>query len=83
VIIDFSAMNGILRIWLLIFLSWIFSHGGSVHAQRTLSQEPQLTRILFLYDASQSMYGQWQSGTKMDVAKKLLSELVDSLRRTH
>jgi len=53
----------------------------SAQAQRPLSQEPQLTRILFLYDASQSMYGQWQSGTKMDIAKKLLSELIDSLRK--
>lgn len=42
----------------------------------------QLTRILFLFDASQSMYGKWQSASKMDVAKKLLNQLLDSLRYT-
>lgn len=42
--------------------------------------KPQLTRIEFLFDASQSMYGKWQSGTKIDVAKKLMDQLMDSLR---
>jgi hypothetical protein len=40
---------------------------------------PPLTRILFLFDASNSMYGQWQSGVKIDIAKKLLGQLI---RRT-
>ncbi len=38
------------------------------------------TRILLIFDASKSMSGKWQSGTKMDVAKKLLFEFLDSLR---
>ena len=37
------------------------------------------TRIMFLLDASQSMSGRWESGTKYHIAKKLLSEIVDSL----
>ncbi len=37
------------------------------------------TRILFLFDASNSMYGTWQSGTKIDVAKKLFFNLLDSI----
>ncbi len=41
-----------------------------------------LTRILFLFDASYSMFGQWQSGMKMDLAKKLLSEFLDSIEGT-
>lgn len=41
---------------------------------------PPLTRILFMFDGSQSMFGQWQSGMKIDVAKKLLNELLDSLQ---
>ena len=40
---------------------------------------PSQTRILFLFDASQSMYGRWQSGSKIEVAKKLMNELLDSL----
>lgn len=38
-----------------------------------------LTRIEFLFDASQSMYARWQSDTRFEVAKKLLSDMVDSL----
>lgn len=38
------------------------------------------TRILFLFDASQSMLAQWQSNSRFEVARKLLSEMVDSLK---
>lgn len=41
-----------------------------------------LTRILFVFDASYSMFGQWQSGMKMDLAKKILSEFLDSINGT-
>ena len=44
---------------------------------QTNPEEP--TRILFLFDASQSMFAGWQSGMKIDVAKRLMSELLDSL----
>lgn len=43
------------------------------------NQEPTLTRILFILDGSQSMLTQWESGNKMQVARNLLTELVDSL----
>ncbi|MBK9542788.1 MAG: hypothetical protein IPO49_10860 [Bacteroidetes bacterium] len=32
------------------------------------------------FDASQSMYGQWQSGAKIDIAKSLMKKVLDSLR---
>jgi Ca-activated chloride channel homolog len=51
----------------------------SSHAQKT--PLPPLTRIEFLFDASQSMYAQWQSGTRYEVARTLLSEMVDSLEK--
>lgn len=38
-----------------------------------------ITRILFIFDASQSMLGRWQSDTKFNIAKKLMSELLDSI----
>ena len=41
---------------------------------------PPLTRILFVMDASQSMYGRWQSDMKISIARKLLSNLLDSLK---
>lgn len=37
------------------------------------------TRILFVFDASQSMLGKWQSDVKINIAQKLLSNLLDSL----
>jgi Ca-activated chloride channel homolog len=37
------------------------------------------TRILFIFDASQSMLGRWQSDTKFNIAKKLMSEMLDSI----
>jgi Ca-activated chloride channel family protein len=39
-----------------------------------------LTRIEFLFDASQSMYGRWQTGTKIEIARRLMNQLLDSLR---
>ncbi len=37
-------------------------------------------RILFIFDASYSMLNKWNTGQRMDVAKKLLGEFVDSLK---
>lgn len=55
---------------------------ATVSAQRTTPKAaPGLTRIEFLFDASQSMYGRWQSGPKIDVARNLMNQLLDSLRR--
>lgn len=40
---------------------------------------PQKTRMLFVFDDSFSMFGEWQSGKKIEVAKKLMSQFLDSL----
>ncbi len=48
------------------------------YGQRKEPEQP--TRILFLFDASQSMYAKWESNTKFEVAKKMLGEMVDSLQ---
>jgi Ca-activated chloride channel family protein len=61
--------------FLLLFLpAEIFAQNRSREVER------KLTRIEFLFDASQSMYGRWQSGAKIDVAKELMFQLLDSLR---
>ena len=39
-----------------------------------------LTRILFVFDASQSMYGRWQSGIKINIARNILIKVLDSLK---
>ncbi|OFY83476.1 MAG: hypothetical protein A3F72_05995 [Bacteroidetes bacterium RIFCSPLOWO2_12_FULL_35_15] len=46
----------------------------------TAQQTKPLTRIEFVFDASFSMFGQWQSGMKMDIAKKMLSDFLDSIK---
>jgi len=44
------------------------------------AQTGQKTRILFVFDGSQSMLGQWNSEQKIKVATRLMSELMDSLK---
>jgi len=58
---------------ILIFLTCL----NGIKAQNVT--EPPLTRILFIFDASQSMMAKWETDIKMVIAKKLLSELLDSL----
>jgi Ca-activated chloride channel family protein len=38
-------------------------------------------RILFIFDDSYSMYGPWNSNIKIEVAKKVMADFLDSLRR--
>lgn len=60
------------------FLSLLLFAGGLKAQPQTYT--PPLTRILFVFDASFSMYGTWQSGMKMDIAKKLFTNFLDSLK---
>lgn len=63
--------------WLCLFLISGIT-GLEIGAQPTAPVLP--TRILFLFDASQSMMAQWQSNSRFEVARMLLSEMVDSLK---
>ncbi|REJ99956.1 MAG: VWA domain-containing protein [Bacteroidetes bacterium] len=63
---------------ILLFIGLLFSY--SALAQKGNLKAPALTRIEFLFDASQSMYGRWQSGAKIDVARNLMYKMLDSLR---
>jgi len=45
------------------------------------AQEP-LTRILFILDASNSMNAKWDTQTRLEAAKELLAQAVDSLKGT-
>lgn len=47
------------------------------HAQ----EEPQKTRILFMLDASQSMNAGWGGRAKIETAKQVITEAIDSLRK--
>lgn len=59
------------RLFLLFAISLLLLN--SVFAQ------PKTTRLLFVFDDSFSMFGDWQSGKKIEIAKKLLGEFLDSL----
>ncbi|HLV53158.1 MAG TPA: hypothetical protein VKY29_04000, partial [Cryomorphaceae bacterium] len=53
-----------------------FLDGGTLRAQN--DGEP-LTRILFVFDASNSMNATWQRDRKITVARKLLADAVHEL----
>lgn len=73
-------MTNFLKISLTLFSTLVISFCLlSAKAQAQKNQNVTKTRILFVFDASQSMYGTWETGRKIDVAKKLLSNLMDSL----
>jgi Ca-activated chloride channel family protein len=55
-----------------------FSQAQDQPIQKPSSKET--TRILFVFDASQSMYGRWQSDMKINIARKILIEVLDSLK---
>jgi len=68
----------ILAALILLFIN----QGISAQVEEDGLKPPPLTRILFVLDASQSMYGRWQSDMKISIARKLLSNLLDSLQTT-
>ena len=49
------------------------------HCQTVPKYEPPDTRILFIFDASQSMAGYWEKSRKIDIARKTLISIIDSL----
>lgn len=63
----------------ILFFLFSLLYLGSIFSQKT---KDYTTRILFIYDASNSMNGSWNNGRKHSIAKKLLSQTVDSLKST-
>lgn len=66
------------------FILFIFLiSAAAVYSQQNLHEKVKpkpVTRILFVFDASQSMYGRWQSDTKFNIASRLFSNILDSLK---
>lgn len=62
---------------LLAMLSLCAAKAQVPHAKK---EAPKLTRILFILDCSGSMTDKWEGKPRMDVAKQVLSQLVDSLK---
>jgi len=54
---------------------------AQTHNYYTKKEAPKVqTRILFIFDASLSMIGEWQSDRKITIARNLLSDMLDSLK---
>ena len=63
-----------------IFLAILIISIGILFPYQTFAQkDDQVTRVLFIFDASQSMYAQWDGNSRMEIAKELLSNMLDSL----
>ena len=64
-------------------LNFIFAQKSFSQTTKPISE--RTTRILFLLDASASMAirmdSKWEDGTRMDAAKKILAQIVDTLKR--
>lgn len=58
----------------------ILFFSGSLPGQTPQQKIPERTRILFLLDGSGSMLAKWENTYRITVAKKLLTDLADSLR---
>lgn len=51
-----------------------------LQAQKSKPEQAK-SRILFVFDASQSMYGTWESDRKINIARRYLIEIIDSLEQ--
>lgn len=67
-----------LRKYVSIFL--FFCIGFTFSAKAYAQTQKQTIRILFVFDASQSMLGKWNKRRKIEVATSLLKDIVDSLK---
>ncbi len=59
----------------------IFTITPMVHAQNVTTGYAPRSRILFIFDASNSMSGQWEGAIKIDIAREILMDMVDSLEQ--
>ena len=66
------------RFFILLLICLIFVPSNGQIKNKNIETK-QLTRILFIYDASNSMWADWQSDKKIHIANRILSRMIDSL----
>lgn len=54
---------------------------SSIWGQERKQEDQEITRILFVFDGSKSMFARWQSGQKIEVAQRLMTKMLDSLQK--
>lgn len=69
-----TSLRKYISVFVLLGLLFGFSSKSIAQTQK------QTVRILFVFDASQSMLGKWNQNRKIDVSTRLLTEIVDSLK---
>ena len=70
-----------LRFWKYIIFTFLFCSFSFVWAQDDEKELPKpLSRILIVFDASESMAEHWQSDSKYNIAVNVLSTILDSLQ---
>jgi len=57
----------------------VYNPSGGLLAQELSADYIPTSRILFIFDASNSMAGQWDGARKFDMAREVLFDVVDSL----
>jgi len=68
------------RILIILFLIAASGVNPGIGAKNHAAGPEQPTRILVIFDASQSMYARWQTDTRINIARNILNELLDSLQ---
>ena len=63
----------------ILLLAFLVTFVTRISFSQQVDQAITLTRILFVFDASQSMLAKWETDSKMNVAKKMLGSILDSL----
>jgi Ca-activated chloride channel family protein len=66
-------------IFMVVSLFLCIFQGNTLRAQKVSPGYEPKSRILFIFDASNSMAGQWEGARKIDIAREILFEVVDSL----
>jgi Ca-activated chloride channel homolog len=70
-----------MRLYVVLVVTFLLLSDGVIAQQKIQQTIPSKTRILFVLDGSGSMEALWGVGeSRMDVAKRILVKLVDSLR---
>lgn len=67
-----------MRIFRSIMLAILFFLGRTEHS--IAQNEPVLTRILFIFDASNSMNAPWMGSNRIETARRVMGETLDSLK---
>lgn len=65
----------------LLYLGFLLLSSGFIFGQQKHEVKLPITRILFVFDASNSMAGLWESDIKINIARRILISMIDSLQQ--